>query len=90
MDKRACAADILGLGYRPGFTYYSRYWRKADVCLGYFKSGAVVMRDVETGVVRSHMTPKDSHPGSELVADIPNVFGWGVATTRAQREKVTA
>lgn len=88
MRHRACKADQLGLGWRPGFTYFNGYWRRVDVVLGYDKNGSVIVRDDRTGVERSHMTPVSK--SDQLVADIENIFGWSVAVTRSHREAVTA
>lgn len=88
---RACEADTLGLGYRPGFTYYNP-WSEYFIVLGYTKSGSVIVRDVKTGLEKTHLTSKDRFPGDtrcRLVAEVPNIFGWTLATTRSQREKVT-
>lgn len=85
---RACEADILALGWRPGFTYYSEYWRRADVVLGYNKGGSVIVRDVQTGVERAHCTRRTND--HYLCSDVENVFGWNAIVTRKHREKVTS
>jgi hypothetical protein len=92
MGKRVCAADVLGLGYRPGFTYVNS-WTGAFTVLGYDRHGAVIVRDAVTGIEKAHMTSKDRFPGdtrTQLVPEMDNIFGWDVRVVRQHREKVTS